>query len=64
MARLKVKRIVFDGDRILYYDDDPSYHVIGFKKQDIQVGDTIKYEPYGFNFGLFVAKLKLKGESK
>ena len=62
-STMKVSRVVDDGDRTLLYpekrDSNPffDYHVIVPKGTEIKPGDTVEYEPYGFNFGRFVRKV-------
>lgn len=58
MANLKVltiERIEVQPDRVCLYGADPDYKVIASLKdrETIQVGDTVKYEPYGMNFGWY-----------
>lgn len=43
-----------DEDRILLYGTDPGYHIIADMNVKVKVGDTIEYEPCGYNFGWFV----------
>ncbi len=59
-AELVVKRIVDEGDRVLIYGDENSYHVISshLKAAGLRPGDTITYEPYGANFGWLVASVR------
>jgi hypothetical protein len=69
---LKVDYIDSQGDRVLLYPKPTGsrlgeFHVIA-KPEDaatVQVGDTIEYEPYGFNFGWLKPKergLKLSAD--
>lgn len=47
-----VRRIVTQHDRVLFYGDDDDYAVIANKvERGVSVGDRIKFEPYGVNFG-------------
>lgn len=48
---MKVLKIVDEGDRLLLYGKDPSFHVIARPTDTVKVGDSIAYEPYGVNFG-------------
>jgi hypothetical protein len=54
---MKVLKKTAEENRILLYGSDPGYHVIAGKDAQIDVGDTIQYEPYGANFGWFIQKL-------
>jgi len=54
---MTVNKIDNQGDRILLYGQDESYHVIANTDVDVSIGDRIEYEPYGVNFGLFVGTL-------
>ncbi len=47
-----------EGDRVLLYTTNYSFYVIASPKEarNLNIGDTIDYEPYGANFGWFVAK--------
>ena len=53
-----VRRIEVDGDRVLFYGDDENYHIIGSKKDKVKVGDDIKYEEGGYNFGWLKKEMK------
>lgn len=49
-----VQRVEDQGDRKLAYGADMHYHVIAAPNDNVQIGDTIEYEPYGYNFGWFL----------
>ena len=55
MSRLIASEVVDDGNRKLIYGhpqwDD--YHIIADPKEEVQIGDTVEYEPCGVNFGWF-----------
>jgi hypothetical protein len=57
---LVVQRIKKESDRqLLYAGEDQgviNYHVIAGVSDQVAIGDKIEYEPYGINFGWFVAK--------
>jgi len=57
---MEVGEIEVQAGRVLLIPkkDKGFYHVITTKKEikGLEIGDTIEYEPYGGNFGLFVAK--------
>ena len=67
MERLMtVARIEDQGDRILFFGaQDDEYKVIGSSKlpYSITIGDVIRYEPYGENFGWFIRKEENNGKS-
>lgn len=51
---LLVERVVDEGDRVVIYDlERPWYKIIANEGTRVQVGDRIRYEPYGVNFGFF-----------
>lgn len=54
---LNIIRVDDQGDRVLLYGKDPAYHVIAGPEDNVQVGDEIEFEPYGFNFGWFKRKV-------
>ncbi|QQG45621.1 MAG: hypothetical protein HYW89_01735 [Candidatus Sungiibacteriota bacterium] len=53
MERMTVKKKVGETDRVLLYGTDHNYHLIARTVDDVEVGDTVEYEPYGVNFGWF-----------
>ncbi len=58
--QLQVAHIEHEGDRLVIYgcgyEKDPiRYHVVAKPNEEVNEGDTIEYEPYGFNFGWFVS---------
>ena len=54
---LQIRKIIIEEDRILIFGDDPQYHVIADEcDEPLFLGDTIEYEPCGFNFGWFIRK--------
>ncbi|MEI6528469.1 MAG: hypothetical protein WCO10_02235 [bacterium] len=63
-STMVVGKIDDQGDRVLLYPQNDGkkhkfeYYVIASQDRvkDLKVGDTIEYEPYGANFGWFVAK--------
>lgn len=52
---LVVTKVDDQGDRILLYGEVPGYHVIADPGCQAKVGDRVTYEPYGLNFGWFLA---------
>ena len=54
MISMIVRRIEVEPDRVLLYGSDNRYKVIASTKSEVQIGDTIQYEPYGVNFGFHV----------
>ena len=42
------------GRTLLYGNSLPDYHVIASVDCAVKIGDTIVYEPYGYNFGWYV----------
>lgn len=40
-------------DKVLLYGTNPNYHLIASTRDKVEVGNTVEYEPYGINFGLF-----------
>jgi len=48
---LAVKRITRQSNRTLIYGDDPGFYIIAPKEYKIEEGQSVKYEPYGVNFG-------------
>ena len=60
LETLIVSRIVIEAGRILLYGhaNYPDYHIIARVDCDAKVGDEIRYEPDGWNFGWFVSVLK------
>jgi hypothetical protein len=59
MAKFVVSRIDRQSYRVLIYGHPKwaDYHVIASIGVKIEVGDTVEYNPYGYNFGLFVLVL-------
>jgi hypothetical protein len=59
LSQMEVTRVNDQGDRILFYGGREDDHVIGSNKTaaDVKVGDTIVYEPDGWNFGWFQKRL-------
>jgi hypothetical protein len=62
-STMTVGRIESQEDRtILYsspaptYDKWGEYHIIAPRDCSVKVGDTVKYEPFGFNFGWLARK--------
>lgn len=57
LVRMKVDHIEDDGNRLrLFPNTQPlpfEYYVIAPADINVNVGDTILYEPYGINFGWF-----------
>lgn len=58
-----VKRIDNQGDRVLLYstekqNSDGDYHVIASKNCTVKIGDIIRYEPYGGNFGWHIKEVQ------
>lgn len=51
-----VEEIVDDGDRKILYGSKKGYHLIADPNAEVQIGDTVEYEPCGFNFGWFRGK--------
>ena len=50
---INVSRVDDQGDRVLLFGLDPTYHIIASRADNVQVGDEIEFEPYGWNFGWF-----------
>ncbi len=53
MSSMIVKKKIMQPDRILLWKDDSDYYVIANLKEEMEIGDEIEYEPYGYNFGWF-----------
>ncbi len=53
MNQMTVREIVPESDRVLLYGTDRSYHLIAGTEDEVEVGDTVEYEPCGINFGWF-----------
>ena len=51
MLKMKVRKIEHQPDRKLLFSDRDDYFVIASLSTKVEVGDIIKYEPYGVNFG-------------
>ena len=55
MSELTVTKVIREDDRTLLYGhpkwDD--YHIIAEPDVDVKVGDTVDYDPEGYNFGWF-----------
>ena len=43
-----------EEDRVVVYGNDPNYKIIAAKGSTFQIGQVIKYEPYGANFGFYI----------
>jgi hypothetical protein len=54
---INVSRVDDQGDRVLLYGKSPDFHVIAGPEDNVQVGDEIEFEPYGYNFGWFKRKV-------
>lgn len=59
MHIFKVKEVDDQGDRIILYGEDyqNGYHVIADTDCPARSGDTVAYEPVGYNFGFFMKVL-------
>lgn len=62
--RMKVRRVERESDRKLLYGADPGYHLIAKRDENVKVGDTVQYEPYGVNFGWFIKRITVRPSSK
>jgi hypothetical protein len=60
MSKLVVTRVEKEEDRVLLYGHEKwsDYCIICKPDVDIKVGDTVEYEPYGYNFGWFKQKVE------
>ena len=45
-----------DTEVNVYPENIDGYHIITPKDANVKPGDTIVYEPYGFNFGFYIRK--------
>lgn len=52
---MTVQSIEDQGDRLLLYGQRDDYYVIASPGTPVHVGDEIRYEPYGCNFGWYDA---------
>jgi hypothetical protein len=64
MRELTVTKVIRDGDRILLYGHPKrdGYHIIAGIDVDVKVGDTVKYNPIGVNFGRFEGVIDEQGK--
>lgn len=54
---ITISRVDDQGDRVLLFGKSPNYHIIAGPEDNVQVGDEIEFETYGFNFGWFKRKV-------
>ena len=52
-----VRKIVVEKDRQVLYSTNEQYHVIAPTDEHVRIGDTVRYEPYGYNFGWFKERI-------
>ena len=55
---ISVMSVHDQGDRVLLFGSDINYHIIASRADNVQVGDEIEFEPYGWNFGWFKRKVQ------
>jgi hypothetical protein len=61
METVEVLKIDDKGDVLYFFGNNPAYHIISHPDKTgmaVKVGDVIKYEPIGANFGWFIEIVK------